>query len=38
MGTGMDEVGIGFGLEWTRGVFSDEKKRKGKWNVICGKI
>ena len=37
MRTGMDEVGIGFGLEWTRGVFSDEK-RKGKWNVICGKI
>ena len=29
MRTGMDEVGIGFGLEWTRGVFSDEKRKKG---------
>ena len=26
MRTGMDEAGIGFGFEWTRGVFSDEKK------------
>ena len=33
MRTGMDEVGMGFGLEWTRGVFSDEKK-EGKDGML----
>ena len=37
MRTGMDEAGMGFGLEWTRGVFSDEK-RKGKMECYMRKI